>query len=880
MLTKESLTEIFAKDAKKYYEVDIFRQEGLTRKRCPICQKHFWSISKETCGDSTCEPYSFFREGSADYIETWKRFERFFVEEGHTSIPRYPVICRWRDDLNFTIASIVDFMRLEKGVVTFEYPANPLIVPQVCLRFNDIPLVGVTGRHMTSFTMAGQHTFGSEGYWKDRCLELNYNYLTGVLGVPKEELTYIEDIWAMPDLSSFGPCMESFAGGLELGNSVFMQFRKSGENDFKELDTKVIDVGWGFERLVWYAAGTPTAYDVAYGPVIGKLIDITGIEYNRELFRRYAKLSGRLGDDSFHGELGLKYTVENLAKELQVAPHNLEKSIAPIQAIYAIADHARTLLFAISDGGIPSNVGGGYNLRVVLRRALTAIEKNKFNFTLTDVAEEHAKYLRPMYPELAESLDEFSAAVDVETKRYDTTSVKARRVVADVISKGPIDKQRMMLFYESYGITPEFIKEVAEELGTTAEVPTGFYEDLTNKHLFQKAEAEKPIDLPQLPQTIALYYTSNDTEGSGKVLYVKGTSLVLDQTIFYPESGGQVADRGTIIASDEQQYQIKDIQKVGGVIIHFLDREPLLTQGDVVRLEVDKSRRQQLRQHHTATHIIAAAVRAVLGKHVWQAGARKDVDKAHLDITHYERITPAQLEEIESLANEIVEKDIKIDIREMSRGDAEAKFGFQLYQGGAPPGKVVRVIDIPGIDTELCGGTHLDSTSQAGVIKIIREERIQDGINRIEFAAGRAALEFIVKQERALGQAAATLSVTKEAVPKTVEKFFNEWKDRGKTVDKLVDVYLETLKGKDEVEQYLPLSQDILRTMASKIINSNKNAVVVLFNQENFLVCATGKDSPHNAAEIVKKLIERFGGSGGGSKTMATAKTVKPLKPR
>jgi len=314
------------------------------------------------------------------------------------------------------------------------------------------------------------------------------------------------------------------------------------------------------------------------------------------------------------------------------------------------------------------------------------------------------------------------------------------------------------------------------------------------------------------------------------------------------------------------------------VFVHFLHTAPSLMEGDVVECRADKTRRQQLRQHHTSTHIIAAAARAVLGKHVWQAGAKKDIDKAHLDITHYERITPEQLEEIEKVANEIVEANIPVKAAEMSRGDAEQKYGFQLYQGGAPPGKIVRVIAIEGVDYELCGGTHLDNTSQAGLIKIIREERIQDGVNRLEFAAGKAALEYIAKEEKALQQAATTMSVTKDAVPQTVDKFFKEWKERGKTIEKMTDAYLETVKGQDEIERYLPLPADILRAMASKIINSNAHAVVIFHNSENFLVCATGRDSPYDASEIVKKLIERFGGSGGGSKQMATAKTEKSLK--
>ena len=877
-LTKDSLRQIFSKDPSKYYEVDFFKQEGFTRKRCPTCGKYFWSINKETCGDSTCQKYSFFKNPpkKVDYIEEWRKFENFFVSEDHSSIPRYPVICRWRDDLHFTIASIVDFMRLEKGVVSFEYPANPLVVPQPCLRFPDIESVGVTGRHMTSFIMAGQHSFGNEGYWKDRCLELNYKYLTQVLGVDKNDLTYVEDVWAMPDLSSFGPCMESFSGGLELVNSVFMQYRKTGDNEFNELDLRVIDVGWGFDRLVWFKAGTPTAYDVAYGPVMEYMFSQSGFKYDYDLFSRYSELSGRLGDSSKGS--GIEYTLENLKKDLGITEKELDGIIYPIQAHYAIADHTRTLLFAIADGGIPSNVGGGYNLRVILRRAFSFIDKYNLNLDLVDIAEKHASYLRPMFPELVESLEEYDSIIKVERERYNNTVTKAKKIVADIITKGPITKEKMITLYESNGVSPELVREVGKELKINIEIPEGFYEELTNRHMFYKEQKEEVIDIPALPQTVTLYYTHNNLECTAKVLYINGNHLVLDQTVFYPESGGQAADHGFIIDSSGQEYQVKDVQKVKGVIIHILDKEPRLMEGDVVKCKVDRDRRRQLMQHHTSTHMIAAAARSVLGKHVWQAGAHKDVDKAHLDITHYERITPEQLDAIERIANEIVERNIPLEIKEMARGEAEEKYGFQIYQGGAAPGKIVRVVSIPGVDTELCGGTHLSNTSEAGIIKIIKEERIQDGVNRITFAAGRAALNYIKKQEKLLNDLSSMLSVPKEELPSSVGRIFREWKEREKSISKLEDMVAEYLAKKqkpdqavNEIEMNLQLPNEILRNIANKVISLNPRSLVVLYNNE-FIVVSAGKDSGYNANQVLQSIFQKKPGKGGGSSFIATGR--------
>ena len=262
------------------------------------------------------------------------------------------------------MASIQDFQRIDQGNMVFEYPAKSLIVPQMCLRFNDIPNVGVTGRHHTSFIMSGQHSFG--GYWKDRCIELNFRFLTEVMGVPDTELTYKEDLWTMPDFSAFGPCIETFSKGLELVNSVFMQFTRKG-NSYRELPLKVIDVGWGHERLCWFSQGTPTGYDAVFEPVISFMKKQIGLQDN-EILKKYARLAGNL---NFDEALDLKKARQGIARSLGLTAKELHDLIEPMQSLYAIADHTKTLLFAASDGGIPSNTGGGYNLRVLLRRALS-----------------------------------------------------------------------------------------------------------------------------------------------------------------------------------------------------------------------------------------------------------------------------------------------------------------------------------------------------------------------------------------------------------------------------------------------------------------------------------------------------------------------------
>ena len=432
MLTKPIIKKEFAKDWKSHYQVDLFKEKGFIRKTCQLCKRNFWTLdeNRETCADPPCQNYDFINNTMTkkkfDYIEMWRVFEKFFKKHGHTSIPRYPVVDRWRPDLYFTMASIQDFQRIENTNMTFEYPSNPLIVPQTCLRFNDIPNVGVTGRHLTSFVMAGQHAFGypKEGYFKNKCMELNFKFLTEEMGIPGKELVYAEDVWAMNDFSAFGPSMETFSNGLELVNSVFMQFQSTDRIHRKDLDIKVIDVGWGLERLVWFSNGTPASYDSLFGPVTGKMKDRSNIKINNEVFNKYSVIAGNLNLDEVQD---IDKARRDIAKHVGITVNEMNNTVEPLQALYAIADHTRTLTFAIADGAIPSNVGGGYNLRIILRRALNFINKYNFNFTLEDIAAWHADYLKPMFPELNEKIENINKILSIETKKKCTDTIKLKK---------------------------------------------------------------------------------------------------------------------------------------------------------------------------------------------------------------------------------------------------------------------------------------------------------------------------------------------------------------------------------------------------------------------------------------------------------------------
>ena len=458
---KARLQEKFSKDYEKYYVVDLFKRKGFVRKKCENCGKHFWTLKPERtrCDDQPCSPYTFIGDPPTktrlDYTDTWKKVADFFRANGHTIVPRYPVVARWRPDLYFTVASIIDFQRIEGGKVIFELPANPLVVPQMCLRFNDLPTVGVNGKHNSSFCMIGQTAIANkEGYWKDRCIDLDFDLLTKVLGIPDEEISFIEGVWV--GYGAFGYCMDYFARGLELGNAVFTAFEGDLAN-YTEMKEKVIDMGAGLERLAWITQGTPTSYDVTFASVLKRMREVSPIEYDHDLFLRYSRVAGALNVDDFPD---LSEARKIIAKTIGVSAADLTEKLAPVEALYAVADHSRTLLFAIADGLLPSNVGGGYNLRVVFRRAQSFIQRYGFKFDLVDAINWHIDQLKEMFPELEQHRGDVSEVLEVEATRYGSSMERVSKTISTLSgSKKQLGTEDLVKLYDSDGITPEQLVE-------------------------------------------------------------------------------------------------------------------------------------------------------------------------------------------------------------------------------------------------------------------------------------------------------------------------------------------------------------------------------------------------------------------------------------
>jgi alanyl-tRNA synthetase len=879
-MEKQSLLSLFSSNPDKYYKVSLFDEKGFKRQNCKLCGKFFWSINdKAACPEH--ENYSFIGDPPTskrlDFVNTWKELSSFFRKNDHELIQRYPVVCRWREDLYFTIASIVDFQRVMNGKIVFEIPKNPLVVPQMCLRFNDIENVGLTGRHYTSFCMIGQtcNADAPGGYWKDRCIELDHALLKEVLGIQSEEITFVEDVWM--GAGAFGNSLEYYVRGLELGNAVFTEF-EGDEHNYRTLDNRIIDMGAGLERMSWITLGTPTSYDATFGPIIKKLKDIIGIDIdsNPQFLSQYFRIFSEKYSN-YHYDVRLLKT--NIAKEMGVSYEALENTILPFETLSVIADHTRTLLFAISDGSLPSNVGGGYNLRIILRRTLALLARFGWNVNLEDIMDLHIDQLKPMYPELYEHKNDVRTVIQIESGRYSSSKSRMYSIAKSMLTtkKNP-SVEDLIRMYESDGITPDFLLET----GVIEKIPPDFYLKLAELHTSHESKRVPVVEtITGLKPTRLLYYEdASIREFDARILrIVKGRYMILDQTAFYPRGGGQEPDFGYI-----EGIKITDVVKQNDIVLHKLDgsSKDHFPEDKIVHGIVDNERRLAITKNHSATHILNSAARNSLGSWVWQNSAFKEEQYARLDITHHSALTIEEIKQIEKTANEVVQRNLPILINVFERSDAEKRYTFRIYQGGAVPSKNVRIVNIDGWDVEACGGTHVNKTGEIGLIKILKTERIQDGVVRLEYVAGNNALKYVQSQESQLLHIAQSLGSSKEKVVDSFDKITadNELMKRkfrilvNKFSDNMTEIVSQkATKSSSGLKIYGTyddeIGDDYYIALGEKSIDNDPFLVYVTLVQDQErikVIVFVGAESRKviKASKIAKEISLKLGGTGGG----------------
>src|SRR3990170_4921625 len=550
------------------YELEFFRAQGFSRQTCAKCGKAFWSLgTHETCGEAPCQEYDFLGASpfkkKLSYRAMREDFLSFLDQNGHARVKRYPIVARWRDDVFFVQASVYPF---QPWVISGEAspPANPLAISQPCVRFNDIDNVGKTGQHFTMFEMMAHHAFNFPGkpvYFKGRTVELCHTFLTERLGLDPAVVRYKESWWEGGGNS--GPCFEVVLGGAEAATLVFMQNREVNGHRVP-MDTQVVDTGYGLERLTWLSQGTTSAYEAVFGDALAYLKRATGAKsVDERILREYSKVAGMLKVESLADVREIRQTT---ADRLGISVEELIAEVSPLEALYTVCDHARALMFLLGDGVVPSNSREGYFARLLVRRGLRALKNLNIAYTLTDTVSFLCDQVREDYPEFFLNKGDILKLLKVEEERYRETLEKGRATVGRLeqdlrAANRTFDLEALLELYDSHGLNPDVVREFTT---LPVEVPDDFYAKVAARHERPVADRGRPQDVPQdLPPTrLRVYEDRRKRTFRAKVLAVHGAIVVLDQTFFYPEGGGQEADHGTIGG-----LEVLDVQKANGSVL-------------------------------------------------------------------------------------------------------------------------------------------------------------------------------------------------------------------------------------------------------------------------------------------------------------------------
>jgi alanyl-tRNA synthetase len=907
------------------YALPFFKKEGFVRKLCPKCGEYYWTQNpqQETCGESSsdeCGYYTFLGNSPTKQAyslpEMREAFLSFFEKHGHTRINPYPVVARWRSDIYLTHASIIDFQPYVTDGIS-PPPANPLVIAQPCIRLVDISNTGPTfGRHLTIFEMGGHHAFNypdKEIYWKDQTVRYHHEFVTEVLGVKSDEVTYKEDVWVGG--GNAGPDVECIIGGLEVGTLVFMQYKVVGD-EFVKLPIRTVDTGYGLDRFAWLSQGVPSCFHAIYGNMLNKIFELAGLtDIDDEFLCKVAKYSGLVSVDKTVNRLDARRRV---AKLVGVDMAEIDRILAPVENAFAVADHTKCLSFMLSEGVVPSNIHEGYLARLLFRRVYRLmLSLNMKPDQLYNIVNMQVDYWSKDYPHIRTMRNEIIEMLKVEEEKFEDTLKRGEEMVKRIASelKGKntekLPEPTLSELYDSHGIPPEIVKQVAERQGLVVEVPENFYNLVAKRHLQATKATEEEANEPEkmlddavegVPATDQLYYSDQYMkEFDARVLKITENGfVVLERTCFYPEGGGQPADHGFLLFSGLTA-EVVEVRKVGRVIVHKIIGS-LPAEGTVVRGMLDWERRYALMKAHTATHLVNGAARRVLGEHVWQHGTQKGLEISRLDISHYRRLTPEETHKIETLANQAIMANMHVETTWLTRNEAESRYGFRLYQGGAVPGKDIRVVKTGNWDVEACAGTHLKNTGEVGFLKIVYTERVQDGVERLGYAIGLEGLKAVQRQELILWKVSETLNAPTEKLDRTAEKLAKELKEANIEKRKLIKELSDKENASLEIPSALAMTEEIdgyrlvkrdfqdnidvnrMVQSAAGVIKKDEKTVTLFYGSEGRtarILVMVGKKAVEkgiDAGTIVRQAASKIGGSGGGRRDFAQGGGTKPKR--
>ncbi|MFL2970408.1 MAG: alanine--tRNA ligase [Candidatus Poseidoniaceae archaeon] len=920
-------------------DLAVFHENGFIRKQCRITELWFWTADHDrtTCGDTTEDEYTFI---GAPLIQGYpmrgkelkdamrETFLTFFEQREHTRVAPYPVLARWRDDIHLTIASIADFQpHVTSGEV--EPPANPLTISQPCIRLTDVDAVGRSGRHLTTFEMMAHHVFnrpedGKMFYWMEECVRFCHELMTEALGIDPLEITYVENPWCGG--GNAGAAVEVIVGGLELATLVFMNLEEHPEGEielkgdrYREMPLQIIDTGYGLERFCWAAAGTPTIYESIYPESTTWLKDLAS-------FSTITSQWPSLDLDALLGEMSRLNGIMNIepgvdAEELrntflrrldergiEVTAEQFSAVTEPLAKIYAIPDHLHALCNMLGDGLVPSNAKAGYLARMLARRTLRLRDELNLDVSLADLARHHIE-VNLGSAAMKQTHDGLLGILALEETRYGEMLRKGGNVINTQLKNVPkeatsIPDETLFNMNDSHGLAPDMAVNLAKKAGwNSVSVRTGFAAEMAERHAKLAKQAAQAVETKPLvngtltvPSTQLLFYDDvQQQEFDASVLAclpLVGEDLpdgathavVMDKTCFYPEGGGQEGDYGSLSTASSQG-RVIDTRKFGEHVLHLTDGP--FEKGDLVHGSIDWKRRKQLMDHHTAVHIVGGAARRILGPHIYQAGANKSVEMARLDITHFNRLTREDLDAIEALANEVLGQVQRTEKTELDRKDADKKYGFDLYQGGAPKGSSIRILRIADHDIQACGGTHHDEPGQIGSIRIVRSSAVQDGVERLHIVAGQAALTYAREQDTLLRSMSELYGVPNTELPKTSQRFYNEWKDQRKRIEQLEAeiVRLRTSGGGsdskevDGVRIVIMEAHGNLKKMTKMLkeltLDKQNPTLAVLGSKEGggkLMIAVTENTvaaERYDAVVLLREIAPHINGGGGGRPTLA-----------
>ena len=814
--------------------------------------------------------------------EIRQKFLDFFAAQGHKIVRSSSLVPANDPTLLFTNAGMNQFKDIFTGAEKRDYLRAT--TAQKCVRaggkHNDLDNVGYTRRHHTFFEMLGNFSFGD--YFKKEAIAFAWDLVTREFGMPKERL-YItvfrddddaeqlwqefvpkdrifrmdeaDNFWQMGDTGPCGPCSEIYydfgpeAGPgefpnnpserfVEIWNLVFMQFDRSADGKMTPLPRPSIDTGMGLERTACVLQGKLSNYDTdLLRPIIDRAADLFGVAYG-----------------------------ENERTDV---------------ALRINADHVRATTFLIHDGVVPSNEGRGYVLRKIMRRAIrNARMIGRQDPYLYELAGFVAEQMKPGYPELMESIQRVARVVKDEEHRYATTFQFAEKVFVDEAKSaagGLIAGAVAFKLYDTYGLALDEQDEMARERNLTID-HEGFQTEMEKQRTRARASwrgADKTQVNPVYQTLPKTEFVGRDTlESPATVVAVLDHEVILDRTPFYAESGGQVGDKGALILPDGGGEVAVNtaISPAPGITVHRVADPGSLKTGDKVNAKVSDELRHATMRNHTATHLLHAALRKVLGPHVKQAGSVVDPGRLRFDFTHYAATDPEELAEIEKLANEEILKNIAVNTNIMDLDQALNTGAMALF--GEKYGDKVRVVSIEGFSKELCGGTHVHRTGDIGLCKIVYEGSISAGVRRLEAITGDAILHKFQEEARLAREAQEKLAEEKRVLEKRVEQL-KEKLARAEIAG--LETNVKDIKGVKVLAAQVPgMDREQLRTMVDSLRVKWKSIVVVLASSEDSnvsIVSGVTKDltSKVHAGKLAGAVAQAVGGKGGGRPDMAEA---------